>query len=75
MDDLTISQLELTIIAHMPSVFSRLVKNAAKSRINIVTGIAARVKANSTSVFPVTMTTNWTVKPKKKKKSNFNKAM
>jgi hypothetical protein len=59
----------------MPSVFSRRVKNAAKIKIRMVTGIAAIVNANSTSVFPVTMTTNWTVKPRKKKKSNFNRAM
>lgn len=67
--------MELTITAHMPNVFSRRVKTAAKNKIKIVTGIAARVKPNSTSVFPVTITTNWTVKPRKKKKSNFNKAM
>lgn len=42
----------------MPNVFSCRVKIAAKTRMMMVTGIAARVKANSTSVFPVTMTTN-----------------
>ena len=67
--------MKLTITAHMPNVFSRRVKTAAKNKIKMVTGIAARVRPNSTSVFPVTITTNWTVNPRKKKKSNFNKAM
>jgi hypothetical protein len=59
----------------MPNVFSRRVKIAAKIRIMMVTGIAARVSENSTSVLPVTITTNWTVNPRKKKKSNFKRAM
>jgi hypothetical protein len=42
----------------MPKVFSRRVKKAAKRRMMMVIGIATRVRANSTSVFPVTITTN-----------------
>jgi hypothetical protein len=65
----------LTMITIMPTVLSLRVKKAAKRRIIMVTGIAASVSANSVSVCPVTMTTNWTVNPRKKKKSNFRRAM
>lgn len=46
-----------TMVAAMPSELSRRTKNAANNRIMIVTGIAAIVRANSTSVF-VTITMN-----------------
>jgi hypothetical protein len=49
---------ELTMMMAMPKVFSRRVKKAAKRRMMMVMGIATRVRANSTSVFPVTITTN-----------------
>lgn len=65
----------LTIMTIIPAVFSRRVQNAAITRMRIVTGIAANVRANSTVAFSVTITTNWTVNPRKKKKSNFSKAM
>ena len=63
------------MIATMPALFSRMVKNHAMSRMMIVTGIAARVKENSISFFFTTMTTNWMVKPRKKKKSNLRRAI
>ena len=44
-------------------------------RIRTVTGIAAIVRPNSASANPVTMTRNWTVKPRKKKKSNLRSAI
>lgn len=59
----------------IPTVLSRRTKTAAHTRIKIVTGIAANVRANSESCLPVTMTMNWTVKPRKKKKSNLSNAM
>lgn len=59
----------------MPTVLSRRTKIAAHIRIKMVTGIAASVRANSISCLPVTMTTNCTVNPRKKKKSNLSKAM
>lgn len=59
----------------MPAVLSRRVQNAAITKIRIVTGMAARVRANSTVLVSVTITTNWTVNPRKKKKSNFSRAM
>jgi hypothetical protein len=59
----------------MPTRFSRRVKKAARRRMAIVTGIAAMVSANSSDFVSVTITTNWTVKPRKKKKSNFRSAM
>lgn len=59
----------------IPSVLSLRVQNAAIKRMTIVTGIAARVRPNSISSLLVTITTNWTVNPRKKKKSNFSRAM
>lgn len=41
----------------------------------IVTGIEATVTANSGSLFLATTTTNWMMKPRKKKKSNLSRAM
>lgn len=64
-----------TIMTIMPNVFSHRVKNAAIKRMMMITGIAARVRANSVSLLPVTMTTNWGVNPRKKKKSNLKRAM
>lgn len=63
----------MTII--IPIELSRLTKIAAQTRMRIVTGMAAVVRPNSTSVLFVTMTRNWTVKPRKKKKSNFSRAI
>lgn len=65
----------LTIVAIMPDKLSFRVKYPAMTRMSIVTGIAAIVKANSTSLTFTTTTTNWTVNPRKKKKSNFRRAM
>jgi hypothetical protein len=59
----------------MPGLFSRRVKNAAARRMKMVIGIVAMVSANSGSSVLVTMTTNWTMKPRKKKKSNLRSAM
>ena len=59
----------------MPNLFSRRVQKAAMKRIRTVTGIAAIVRPNSAPASPVTTTRNWTVKPRKKKKSNFSNAM
>lgn len=42
----------------IPTVLSRRTNTAAQMRIKMVTGIAARVSANSISCLPVTMTTN-----------------
>lgn len=63
------------MVSNMPQVFSRLVKKAAMIRMMIVTGIAATVRANSRLPLLITMTTNCTVKPRKKKKSNFKRAI
>ena len=57
-----------------PINHSFLVNQAAAKRMMIVTGIAATVKANSRFVL-YTMTTNCTVNPKKKKKSNLRSAI
>lgn len=65
----------MKIAESIPGLFSRRVQNAAMNRMKMVTGMAAMVKPNSKSCTPVTMTRNWTVNPKKKKKSNFNKAI
>ena len=59
----------------IPNLFSRRVKNTARNRMSTVIGTAAIVRANSTSRFVVTMTRNCTVKPRKKKKSNFSREM
>ena len=48
----------LTMIATMPTVLSLRVTYPANKRITIVTGMAAIVKANSTSLVLTTMTTN-----------------
>lgn len=63
------------MVTIMPNRFSRRVENAAPNRMRTVIGTAAIVRANSEgAVFP-TITKNWTVKPRKKKKSNFRRAM
>lgn len=60
----------------MPVVVSRRTNHAPQIKMIIVTGMAATVSANSASIFvEETRTKNWTVKPRKKKKSNFNSAM
>jgi len=59
----------------MPSLISRRVKKAARSRMAMVMGMAAAVRPNSEFLIFVTMTRNWTVKPRKKKKSNLSSAM
>jgi len=59
----------------IPAVFSLRVQNAARTRIAMVTGMTAIVSPNSTSRVCKTMTTNCTVNPRKKKKSNFRRAM
>lgn len=65
-----------TIVLHIPNVDSRRVNQAAARRIAIVTGIAAMVRANSMSdVCSRTTTTNCTVNPRKKKKSNLRRAI
>ena len=65
------------MMAPMPNLFSLRVKYPARIRIPIVTGTAAMVRANSASFLCLlaTITMNWMVKPRKKKKSNFNSAM
>lgn len=50
--------MELTMMMIMPNEFSRRTNTAAHIKIKMVTGMAAIVRANSVSVFPVTMTTN-----------------
>lgn len=65
----------LTMMTIIPEKLSFRVKYPAIMRMRIVTGIAAIVKANSTSFTPTTTTTNWTVNPRKKKKSNLRSAM
>lgn len=65
----------LTIIAIIPNKLSLRVNTPAMTRIKIVTGIAAIVRANSTSLVFTTITTNWIVNPRKKKKSNLRSAM
>jgi hypothetical protein len=44
-------------------------------KIMTVIGTAAIVKAYSAVANPVTMTRNWTAKPRKKKKSNLRRAI
>ena len=64
------------MMATMPALFSLRVKYAAMIKMIMVTGMAAMVSPNSGSLgFGRTMTTNWTVKPRKKKKSNFRRAI
>jgi hypothetical protein len=62
-------------MAIIPIELSRFTNNAAQRRIRIVTGMAAMVRANSVSFLFVTMTRNWIVKPRKKKRSNLSSAM
>lgn len=59
----------------IPNVFSLRVQKAAMIRMKIVTGMAAIVRPCSALARPVTMTRNWTVNPRKKKKSNLSKVM
>ena len=57
-------------------MFSRRTNSAAHAKMMMVTGIAMMVRMNSAlNVEDDTMTRNWTVNPRKKKKSNFNRAM
>lgn len=63
------------MVTIIPNLFSRRVQKAAMKRIRTVTGMAAIVRPNSAPANPVTMTRNWTVKPRKKKKSNFSRAI
>ena len=63
------------IVKTIPNTFSRRVQNAAITRMRIVIGMAAIVRPSSASVLPVTITRNCTVNPRKKKKSNFRRAM
>lgn len=59
----------------IPTLFSCLAQYAARKSKTIVTGIAAIVSRNSKSVVSLTTTKNWTVKARKKKKSNLINAM
>jgi len=68
-------QKKKKIVVTIPNLSSRRVQNAARKRIRTVTGIAAIVRANSPFANPVTITRNCTVKPRKKKKSNFRRAI
>jgi hypothetical protein len=63
-----------TMMMIIPTELSRRTNIAAQTRIKIVTGIAARVRENSMSALSVTITTNCTVNPRKKKKSNLRSA-
>jgi len=65
----------LTMIPIIPIVVSRRTNQAPQSRMIMVTGMAATVSANSAVPPAETRTRNCTVKPRKKKKSNFNRAM
>lgn len=64
-----IRSFSLTITMIVPANHSLRTNSAAAKRIMMVTGMAAMVSANSARRW-VTMTTNWTVNPRKKKKSN-----
>ena len=59
----------------IPDLISLRVNSPPAISIKIVTGIAAIVNQNSTSLVLTTITTNWMVKPRKKKTSNFRSAM
>lgn len=60
----------------MPTMVSRRTNQAPQTRMIMVTGMAATVSANSASMLVEdTKTRNWTVKPRKKKKSNFKRAI
>ena len=65
----------MAMMATIPNLFSRQVKKAAKSSRAIVIGMAAMVNPNSTLFLSVATTKNWMVNPRKKKKSNFSRAM
>lgn len=60
------------MLLHRVSLFT---EKAAKKRMPMVMGNAAIVSPNSTLGVLDTMTRNWIVKPRKKKKSNFRRAM
>lgn len=66
---------KLTITLRLPQRDSRLTKYAAANKMRTVMGIAAIVAAISPSVVFDTMTRNCTEKPRKKKKSNFSRAI
>ena len=70
-----IPQKKRIMVTTIPNRFSRLVDQAAEKRMRIVIGTAAIVRDISAVSVPVTMTKNWTVNPRKKKKSNFRRAM
>lgn len=63
------------MITIIPAVVSRRTNQAPHRRMIMVTGMAVTVSANSAVPPAETRTKNWTVKPRKKKKSNFNSAM
>lgn len=64
------------MIMIMPTMVSRRTNQAPQTRMRMVTGMAATVSANSTSMLAEeTKTRNCTVKPRKKKKSNFKRAI
>lgn len=60
---------------NMPALHSRRADHAANIRMAIVTGMAAAVNPCSSFDLPPTTTKNWIVKPTKKKKSNFSRAI
>ena len=62
------------MIRIIPGLFSLRVQYEAIIRMRMVTGMAAIVRPNSASFLLSTMTTNWMVKPRKKKKSNLRRA-
>jgi hypothetical protein len=68
-------QKKRKMVEIIPNLSSRRVQKAAMKRIRTVTGMAAIVRPNSAPANPVTTTRNCTVKPRKKKKSNFNRAI
>ena len=63
------------MVMTMPNRFSLRVQKAAISKMTMVIGIAAIVSPNSGSLVFRRMTTNWIVKPRKKKKSNLSRVM
>ena len=64
-----------TMMTAMPPLLSFRVQYPANTKIAIVIGIAAMVRPNSGSFVCTRMTTNCIVTPRKKKKSNFSRAM
>ena len=64
-----------TITMSIPKMFSRRAHHPARSKKTMVRGMAATVIPNSGSSYVTTTATNWTENPRKKKKSNFRRAM